>query len=127
MVANYASIDLVEGLKIECDLDGYNGIYTIYNSANELQNSSEAGTMRLLTAVFDSIITGQESLDTAEKITWRIPLTRTMIQRPIEGKEYNLSNGDDYYESSDGTYCLITRDGMKATGEIGSSFPNAAD
>ena len=127
MVANYASIDLVSGLNIECDLDGYNGVYTIYNSANELQNQSEAGKLRLLTAVFDSIITGIESLDTAEKITWKIPLTRTMIQMPTDGKEYSIENGDDYIESSDGTYCLITRDGTKAVGDIGSSFPNAAD
>lgn len=127
MVANYASIDLVNGLNIECDLDGYNGIYTIYNSANELQNQSEAGKLRLLTAVFDSIITGIESLDTAEKITWKFPLTQTMIQAPVNGKEYNTENGDEYTESSDGTYCLITRDGTKATGNIGSSFPNAAN
>lgn len=126
LVANYASIDLINGLSIECDLNGQKGIYNIYNSHNELTNSSEGNKMRLMTAVYNSIITGQESLDTAEKISWRFPLTKTMIQAPVDGKEYNTANGDEYFEAADGSYCIITRDGTKATGDIGSSFPNAA-
>ena len=53
-------------------------------------SSSEAHKSRILTAKYTSIVSGVAELDTAEKITWSIPLENTMIYRPTENTDYSF-------------------------------------
>lgn len=127
LIANKATVDLVQGLSILCDVDGYKGVYTLYDQTNQIQNTVEANKMRTLTATYESLLTGDSDLDTAESITWQIPITNTMIYPPENGKEYNTEHGDQYSISDDGRFALIKRDGEAETGNIGTSFPHAVE
>lgn len=127
LIANKATVDLVQGLSILCDVDGYKGVYTLYDQTNQIQNTVEAHKMRVLTATYESLLTGDNDLDTAESITWQIPIANTMIYPPEDGKEYSTERGDKYSVSADGRFVLITRDGEAETGNIGTSFPHATE
>lgn len=127
LIANKATVDLVQGLSILCDVDGYKGVYTLYDQTNQIQNAVEAHKMRVLTATYESLLTGDNDLDTAESITWQIPIANTMIYPPEDGKEYNSERGDQYSVSADGRFALITRNGEAETGNIGTSFPHATE
>lgn len=127
LIANKATVDLVQGLSILCDVDGYKGIYTLYDQTNQIQNAVEAHKMRVLTATYESLLTGDNDLDTAESITWQIPIANTMIYPPEDGKEYNTERGDQYSISADGRFALITRNGELETGTIGTSFAHATE
>lgn len=127
LIANKATVDLVQGLSILCDVDGYKGVYTLYDQTNQIQNAVEANKMRTLTATYESLLTGDSDLDTAESITWQIPIANTMIYPPEDGKEYSTERGDQYSVSADGLYVLIKRDGEAETGNIGTSFPHAVE
>lgn len=114
-VGNLATIALVKGLQILCDEDNYQGIYRLYDMANKIQSTVESNKMRKLEATYTTLITGESELDTAERITWKIPLVNTMIHAPEEGKEYTLYEEDGVtpltgieFAVEDG-YALITR------------------
>ncbi len=84
-----ASIDLISGLTILVDAAGYNGSYLLYNDSGMIANPAESMKTRVLTAAYNSLITGEEMLDKAEKIVWYLPLEGTMIQPPQLGTEYS--------------------------------------
>lgn len=88
-VIDNTSVDLISGLDIVCDSEGYNGVYRIYDDNGDIMSSSESIKKRTLTATYESLVTGDKTLDTAEKIYWYIPITNTMIQYPTEGTEYS--------------------------------------
>lgn len=88
-VIDSTSVDLISGLDIICDPEGYNGIYRIYDDNGDIMSSSESIKKRTLTATYESLVTGDKTLDTAEKIYWYIPITNTMIQYPTEETEYS--------------------------------------
>jgi hypothetical protein len=90
-VADKATIDLIKGLSIECDTAGYNGNYKIYDDTGKIMSSSEGSKLRTLTATYTSLVSGEDELDTAEQISWYIPIENTMIYYPTKGYEY-----DDY-------------------------------
>ena len=107
-VPNSISVNLVKGLEIICDEDGLNGVYNIYTSDGQLMNLGDASTLRILTARFNTLVTGDETLDRAESITWYLPVKNTMIQQPALGYEY--SNTDSF--STDGEWYIIKREGV---------------
>lgn len=88
-VIDNTSVDLISGLDIVCDSEGYNGVYRIYDDNGDIMSSSESIKKRTLTATYESLVTGDKILDTAEKIYWYIPITNTMIQYPTEETEYS--------------------------------------
>lgn len=88
-VIDNTSVDLISGLNIVCDPEGYNGVYRIYDDNGDIMSSSESIKKRTLTATYESLVTGDKTLDTAEKIYWYIPITNTMIQYPTEETEYS--------------------------------------
>lgn len=88
-VIDNTSVDLISGLDIICDPEGYNGVYRIYDDNGDIMSSSESIKKRTLTATYESLVTGDKTLDTAEKIYWYIPITNTMIQYPTEETEYS--------------------------------------
>lgn len=88
-VIDNTSVDLISGLDIVCDPEGYNGVYRIYDGNGDIMSSSEGIKKRTLTATYESLVTGDKTLDTAEKIYWYIPITNTMIQYPTEETEYS--------------------------------------
>lgn len=88
-VIDNTSVDLISGLDIVCDPEGYNGVYRIYDDNGDIMSSSESIKKRILTATYESLVTGDKTLDTAEKIYWYIPITNTMIQYPTEETEYS--------------------------------------
>lgn len=88
-VIDNTSVDLISGLDIVCDPEGYNGVYRIYDDNGDIMSSSESIKKRTLTATYESLVTGDKTLDTAEKIYWYIPITNTMIQYPTEETEYS--------------------------------------
>lgn len=112
-------MDLIKGLSLECDEDGYKGVYRIYDDTNSIMNSTEASKSRTIKAKYSSVITGEKKLDMAEEITWYIPVQNTMIEEPLAGKEYNTSNGDIYMplgsSGMDG-YAAIRRKGTEIAG-----------
>lgn len=84
-----AAIDLISGLTILVDAAGYNGSYLLYNDSGMITNAAEAVRPRILTATYQSLITGEEILDKAEKIVWYFPLESSMIYPPQLGTEYS--------------------------------------
>ena len=124
-VADLATLDLIQSLSLDVDADGYKGVYNLYDQTNQIQNSTEANTMRIITANYKSTLTGDTDLDAAESITWMIPLVNTMIYPPEDGKEYD-SEVDNVTYTDDGQFLMIERDGAEHTGSIGTSFDNAA-
>lgn len=107
-VPNSISVNLVKGLKIACDEDGLNGVYNIYTSDGQIMNLGDASTLRILTARFNTLVTGDETLDRAESITWYIPAKNTMIQPPALGAEYSA---EDSF-STDNEWYIIKREGV---------------
>ena len=98
-VIDNTSVDLISGLDIVCDPEGYNGVYRIYDDNGDIMSSSESVKKRTLTATYESLVTGDKTLDTAEKIYWYIPITNTMIQYPTEETEYSYYTRGDITNS----------------------------
>lgn len=88
-VVDYTSLDLITGLTIDVDVNGYNGIYMLYEDSGEIAATSEASKRRVLSANYTSLVSGDSAADAAEKITWVIPLVNTMIVAPEYGVEFD--------------------------------------
>lgn len=118
---NDATVDLVQALQIVCDPKeegGLQGNYCIYDMTNELLNPTEGKKVRKLEATYKSLVTGEESLDKAASITWKIPITNTMIYMPEEGVEYFtiFEEGSEQVPDeimNDGNFLYITRKGTE--------------
>ena len=91
-VVDSTAVELIRGLQIVCDKKNHNGIYRLYNSDGKIMNMSESYLPRILTAEFDTLITGDHILDKAEVIRWYFPINNTMIEYPVEGNEYILDD-----------------------------------
>lgn len=100
--------DLINGLQIIVDENGYKGNYLLYNLSNQIQNPNEASKTRIMRATYKSLVTGEQTLDGAESIIWKIPLVNSMIYPPQDGKEYNSSDVATSYWIKDG-YAYIKR------------------
>lgn len=94
-----AAIDLISGLEILVDPVGYNGSYLLYDESGMITNAAEAVRKRTMAATYQSLITGEEILDKAEKIVWYFPLEGSMIYPPQLGTEY--TNYEVYSELTD--------------------------
>ena len=125
-VADKATVDLIKALSITFEENEPQGEYLLYDSTNKIQDMTQVSKLRKLIATYHSLITGETTLDGAESIQWRIPLTNTMIQRPQEGKEFDSEN-DNVEFTEDGLYCIITRDASLQNGTIGQLFNNYAE
>lgn len=125
-VADKATVDLIKALKITFEENEPQGEYLLYDQTNRIQDSTQTSKLRKLIATYNSLITGETTLDNAESIQWKIPLTNTMIQRPQEGKEFDSEN-DQVVFTEDGLYCIITRDASLQNGTIGELFNNYAE
>ena len=118
---NDATVDLVQALQIVCDpkeKGGLQGNYCIYDMTNELLNPTEGRKIRQLEATYKSLVTGEESLDKAASITWKIPIANTMIYMPEEGVEFvtEVEEGSEIVPDvvmNDGTFMYITRTGTE--------------
>jgi hypothetical protein len=117
MVANAATIDAIRGLKILCDEAGLKGEYCIYGPTCDIMNPTEAKKVRTMVASYESLVTGESSLDKAESITWKIPLTNTMIYEPEHG--YEFDNTKDKVE-----YLGYDNEGKEITAKYKSDIPN---
>lgn len=101
-VASETTLSLIKDLVIKCDENGGKGVYNIYNSAGALLSQMEAQKKRILSASYNTLVTGDNTIDLPETVTWRIPLTNTMIYPPTEGVEYStysqvsLTKTDDF-------------------------------
>lgn len=112
-------LDLIQGLSIDCDLDGGQGVYRLYDETNSIINTTESSKKRQLTARYNSIVTGESDLDKAEEIVWYFPKANTMIEYPLEGKEFSAADGDVFILDSDlEGYCAIQRKGSEIVGPI---------
>ena len=100
--------DLINGLQIVVDENGYKGNYLLYNLSNQIQNPNEASKMRVMRATYKSLVTGEQTLDGAESIIWKIPLVNSMIYPPEDGKEYKSSDAATSYWA-EGGYAYIKR------------------
>lgn len=119
-VVDRMTADLINGLKIEVDEKGYKGNYMLYNASNKITNINEATKMRVMRATYKSLVTGEQTLDGAESIIWKIPLTSTMIYPPENGKEYDTSKSDTSYWV-EGGYAYIKRmSGNSNSGSMGT-------
>lgn len=115
-IPNGNSVDLISGLDIQCDVDGYNGCYRIYDANGDIMSGNESSKKRLLTATYQSLITGDTKLDSAEKIFWYFPKNNSMIEYPKENTEYSFydavsltaatytPDGRYFIKADDGTY-----------------------
>ena len=93
-VPDTSTVELLRGLQLLCDEDNYKGIYRIYNPSGYIMNNGESTKRRIISAQFDTLITGDKKLDKAEIIRWYFPVNNTMIELPVEGCEYDLT--DEY-------------------------------
>lgn len=116
------ALDLVQELRLEVDKEGLKGVYHIYDDAGDIINTNEASKIRYINAKYYSIYTGVEDLDAAEEITWYIPAENTMIEFPVEGKEFKTDNGDVFINQEN---CDVP--GYVAIKRFGSDTPVDAD
>lgn len=115
------AVDLVQSLSIQVDSDNQEGVYRLYDEANNIINSSEANKLRTLKAQYNSVVIDKKELDSAEEITWFIPINNTMIHEPIDGKEYSTEDGDIFIsgdECEKAGYVAIKRLGEDTTDEL---------
>lgn len=115
------AVDLVQSLSIQVDPDNQEGVYRLYDETNNIINSSEANKLRTLKAQYNSVVIDKKELDSAEEITWFIPINNTMIHEPIDGKEYNTEDGDIFIrkeECEKAGYVAIKRLGEDTTDEL---------
>lgn len=112
-VPDYETMRLINGVKIECDIEagGLKGVYRIYNSDGTISSVTESSKKRKLYANYSKLVTGIDKLDTNETISWYIPLTKTMIFPPQLGVEYeNEKQYKEYIDDTTGIkYAIITR------------------
>lgn len=129
-----SAIDLISGLEILIDPANYNGSYMLYDDTGMIRNPVESTRKRFLTATYESLITGEQTLDTAEKICWYIPLENTMIFPPQEGSEY--TKYESYTKLTDEevklfkfpcSYCRIERDFPASEGDAGELLARQAE
>ena len=136
-IVDYTSLDLITGLTIDVDVNGYNGVYMVYDDAGNILAASEGTKSRILSANYTSLVSGDDVADAAEKITWVIPLHNTMIRKPEYGKEYvgpklivdtqqliDNPGTDEVKEYSD--RIEITRVGVTPTVGMGEYEPGSA-
>ena len=66
--------------------DSSKGVFNLYEATfganSSLINPKDETLTRTMSLTFWSAVTGQEELDTAERIAWYIPRNNTMIKRP---------------------------------------------
>ena len=129
-----SAIDLISGLEILVDPTNYNGSYLLYSDSGMITNAAEATRKRTMTASYESLITGESTLDTAEKICWYIPLEGTMIYPPQEGVEYSkyeaysvLTEEELEIFNFPCSYCRIERDFPASEGDAGELLARQAD
>lgn len=123
MVQANLAVDLIQAITIEInDKDGRNGVYNIYGEDGQILNRTYSLERHKLILNYNSLLTGMTSFDGngTEIVTWKIPLTNTMIQPPTEGIEYDSSklyldnvkdaNGNNIPAfNNDGEYMYIRR------------------
>jgi hypothetical protein len=113
------AIDLIQSLSITADEGNYEGVYRLYDETYHIINSTEASKQRILKANYSSVVTGITELDSAEEITWYFPKEQSMIQLPVEGKEYSIENGDEYIENCGRSgYVAIRRTGTDTVEQL---------
>lgn len=94
LLPNNMTLQLIKGLQLIVDEDGYNGCYRIYNDEGQILSKKESQKKRVITASWTSLVTGDRGLDGIERIEWYIPVKNTMIEYPQEGIEY--TSYDEY-------------------------------
>ena len=94
ILPNNMTLQLIRGLQLIVDEDGYNGCYRIYNDEGQILSKKESQKKRIITASWTSLVTGDRALDGIERIEWYIPVKNTMIEYPQEGIEF--TSYDEY-------------------------------
>lgn len=124
------AVDLVQAVSITVgdEKDPYKGVYMIYGENGEIMNSSISAQRQKLVLSYGSLLTGLNEFDGdgTELVSWRFPLTNTMIRTPTEDIEYTSGdfdyngdtisairyvddNGNAPTESSPATWAIISR------------------
>lgn len=124
------AVDLVQAVSITIgdEKDPYKGVYMIYGENGEIMNSSISAQRQKLVLSYGSLLTGLNEFDGdgTELVSWRFPLTNTMIRTPTEGIEYTSGdfdyngdtisairyvddNGNAPTENSPATWAIISR------------------
>lgn len=131
------AVDLVQAVSISVgdEKDSYKGVYMIYGENGEIMNSSISAQRQKLILSYGSLLTGLKEFDGngSELVSWRFPLTNTMIHMPVEGIEYineNIEyNGEsipsiqyrndagEITEAENATWAIINRVIEKTDGE----------
>ncbi len=124
------AVDLVQAVSITVGdgKDPYKGVYMIYGENGEIMNSSISAQRQKLILSYGSLLTGLNEFDGdgTELVSWRFPLTNTMIRTPTEGVEYDNGNinyngenipviqyknntGDNLTSATNATWIVINR------------------
>lgn len=131
------AVDLVQAVSISVgdEKDSYKGVYMIYGENGEIMNSSISAQRQKLILSYGSLLTGLKEFDGngSELVSWRFPLTNTMIRMPVDGIEYineNIEyNGEsipsiqyrndagEITEAENATWAIINRVIEKTDGE----------
>lgn len=88
-VADGLSVQLVRGLTLTVDPDGFKGNYRIYNEEGHILSQKESQKKRIITANWNSMVSGELGDEEIEEICWEIPTANTMIEYPQSGIEYD--------------------------------------
>ena len=121
--------DAIADLAVVVDPEDLHGNYLIYDDNGLITDTSQATKTRYCEAVYRTlagVLNASETqsediaydIDTAECVTWYIPLESTMIARPVEGSEYKAGEQVENIEVTlakpegdlpCGKYCKIVR------------------
>lgn len=97
------AVDLVQAVSITVgdENDPYKGVYMVYGENGDIMNSSLSVQRQKLILSYGSLLTGLKEFDGdgSEIVSWRFPLTNTMIRPPADGVEYDstksFTDGDN--------------------------------
>lgn len=116
------AVDLVQAVSIAVgdENDPYKGVYMVYGENGDIMNSSLSVQRQKLILSYGSLLTGLKEFDGdgSEIVSWRFPLTNTMIRPPVDGVEYDSTKG---FKDGDGqpvsAIQYVDDDGNNATVE----------
>lgn len=131
------AVDLVQAVSISVgdEKDSYKGVYMIYGENGEIMNSSISAQRQKLILSYGSLLTGLKEFDGngSELVSWRFPLTNTMIRMPVESIEYinenieyngesipsiqYINDAGEITEAENATWAIINRVIEKTDGE----------
>ena len=90
------TLNYLNGIQLKIDVDGYNGIYFLYDSKNRINNLAEAQMKRILEADCSRLELDGGPVD-KDSFCWYLPIHFSMIEPAEDYTLVKMISGGSYY------------------------------